>query len=1496
MSGIRVELELDTGEFTTRVLHAGESLQQFRNNVGANIVTMRSLNETSRSFLSTMRDVSVIVGIGGAALNSVRQITTGWIGDIVRVNAEMERLNTLMRTLSRSSDPVREAAQNVTFLRQTAQQAPFSLQALSDTFVKLKSTGIDPTAGSFKALIDGVAAFGGTEETLKRATVAISQIAGKGVVQAEELRQQLGEAIPRATELLARGLGVSYSQLVADIATGRVAATESLRALQIELTNTFGGAAQEQVNTFTGLLNIAGTSLQDFALKAGNTGFFDNLKKQLRDINSALSSNAAGVIANDLGRGLNTTVNVLRDVVDWVIKYRQELAGVAIAAATGFGGAIIIRSLAGTVSAIAGAITQFAVLRGSIQASHATLTAFTAGGTIGLTSLQTAARGLWVALIPIGGVLSAVAGWLPLVAAAAYAAASYFGLFSDKAKDAYDDAEKYGITSRKQADDAIAYVRRKEQELAEITRMRDARLRMFNNQGGRYFKGAISEAFDPEIAKREQELAEKRQNLSKQLADFEITESQRAARVQLEAINQKIQAEQRAYDNSSITLKQQLDRDRAEAASRNKSVVAIDQKYGEEQQRLSLGLLDRKIALYDDFYQELKKKAESNVAVERKAAEEQLNTIAPILSQLYDDRNYKAKQVQGSPLLTKTLDDDALYKKGQTALHNLQAEVKGLQAALSGANAEVVELNEKLKDGKYGDADVKRVQELSDALVKAQAEKQALDDLLNGKKKLDRDIQSLITKTQQEILDAQTRGLDELDKLIVAIDTGLYKLPRAGQSPLDSALDSANTKLEQAGLTASAAGSAIRDNALGPRTTAAANTFIGVIDRVDDAWSRLRKNIEGTDAGSAVQRLTASAGKAFQLWQQTLNPQSVPVFTAPGTTGKTAATGPQSNEAAAIATVNPVLQQVIELARTLSPVGFQIVEGARSAERQAELVAQGKSKTYNSQHLTGSAVDFVGVDANGKRTYDENIMLQVAEAFKEAAKRLGVAITAGADWKSFQDTPHIELARPTSPGLKTGGSVLPIPDVVTPEQKEWLEYLKKLRAILDNKKEENALDDEMKRLKASIAETGTASEGLNKNLAATEKLITMGKLGKNVDPRSDQYKELLAAARKLDEVENAAAEKKRQRTISDTATENLVRSQEDLASRSEAALRRIVDPQQLKFSDAYFRKQKELGKATDGIGNYYGFDSPQYQKALGDAAAQLHTFRNLEVQEAVASYAQQNQELERSLQTESQARDDELRKEIDRARKILAEYTGTGEDRVQVEAAVTRRIALLQQKAAQAGPFAQQLKQWRDLWGNFEQSAANALSSVTDQIAEFVTTGKADFASLAQSIAKDFIKQALNFSIANVLGFAGKGAGAVTGKAGGASALAAPGGLSKLFGGARAGGGDVASGKSYLVGEKGPELFTPGLSGAITPNHILRSVKPPAVSQITTNNIAQPAPSIQFAPTVHVNANGGTHAQNADLGKQVTREMQTMFRHMMIEEMRRQRRPNGALT
>ena len=47
------------------------------------------------------------------------------------------------------------------------------------------------------------------------------------------------------------------------------------------------------------------------------------------------------------------------------------------------------------------------------------------------------------------------------------------------------------------------------------------------------------------------------------------------------------------------------------------------------------------------------------------------------------------------------------------------------------------------------------------------------------------------------------------------------------------------------------------------------------------------------------------------------------------------------------------------------------------------------------------------------------------------------------------------------------------------------------------------------------------------------------------------------------------------------------------------------------------------------------------------------------------------------------------------------------------------------------------------------------------------------------------------------------------------------GAIDSVFGGGKAAGGPVRSGTSYLVGERGPELFTPSSNGMITPNNRL---------------------------------------------------------------------------
>ena len=106
--------------------------------------------------------------------------------------------------------------------------------------------------------------------------------------------------------------------------------------------------------------------------------------------------------------------------------------------------------------------------------------------------------------------------------------------------------------------------------------------------------------------------------------------------------------------------------------------------------------------------------------------------------------------------------------------------------------------------------------------------------------------------------------------------------------------------------------------------------------------------------------------------------------------------------------VDPRLVKVAEIALQRSPFDFGITEGLRTAERQKQLVAEGKSQTLRSRHLLGRAIDFV-VYINGKPNWDLDNYQKVAQVFKQVAAEEGIEIEWGGDWKSFVDAVHFQL-------------------------------------------------------------------------------------------------------------------------------------------------------------------------------------------------------------------------------------------------------------------------------------------------------------------------------------------------------------------------------------------------------------------------------------------------------------------------------------------------------
>lgn len=95
--------------------------------------------------------------------------------------------------------------------------------------------------------------------------------------------------------------------------------------------------------------------------------------------------------------------------------------------------------------------------------------------------------------------------------------------------------------------------------------------------------------------------------------------------------------------------------------------------------------------------------------------------------------------------------------------------------------------------------------------------------------------------------------------------------------------------------------------------------------------------------------------------------------------------------------VNDNLVKVVKRAIEISSIDFLVIEGVRTKARQAELVKKGASKTMNSRHITGHAVDIVPIVA-GKVSWDFNHYYPLAKAMAQAATELGVSVRWGGAW------------------------------------------------------------------------------------------------------------------------------------------------------------------------------------------------------------------------------------------------------------------------------------------------------------------------------------------------------------------------------------------------------------------------------------------------------------------------------------------------------------------
>lgn len=232
------------------------------------------------------------------------------------------QIETLRRSLALVTGSTTEAARQIKLLQTVANGAGIAVGEITNSFVKFQASlnganiPLEVTESLFRAVVNASGQLGISSEKTSLILDALSQTASKGVVSMEELRQQLGDSLPGALDMTAKGLGITSAQLVNLVENGGLLAADFLPALRNALVQTFG-EGQKQVAGLGAEFSRLKNNLTQFAQALGDGGITDLLIAGFKGVTLVLGPLV--IMANSLIDTLLTGVRQLAVVVAAIV-------------------------------------------------------------------------------------------------------------------------------------------------------------------------------------------------------------------------------------------------------------------------------------------------------------------------------------------------------------------------------------------------------------------------------------------------------------------------------------------------------------------------------------------------------------------------------------------------------------------------------------------------------------------------------------------------------------------------------------------------------------------------------------------------------------------------------------------------------------------------------------------------------------------------------------------------------------------------------------------------------------------------------------------------------------------------------------------------------------------------------------------------------------------------------------------------------------------------
>ena len=258
--------------------------------------------------------------------NSLKGLFVGIIGnigvrEIVDATVKMDSLRTSMNALAGSKVG---GAEQIKFLREETnrlgQDFITTANAYKNLFSAGKGAGMSDSAiqGIFSGVLEAGTVLGSSPQQMQGALTALEQMISKGKVSTQELRLQLGNALPGAMQIAARAMKVTNKEFQKMLESG-LDSQKFVTAFARQLHEDFGSKATEASHTLRAELAKLNNAVFDLKVSFldGDAGkaFADVIKEIAKILNSTT---------------FKTTLNGFSKVISFLLKNIRLIGGIAV--------------------------------------------------------------------------------------------------------------------------------------------------------------------------------------------------------------------------------------------------------------------------------------------------------------------------------------------------------------------------------------------------------------------------------------------------------------------------------------------------------------------------------------------------------------------------------------------------------------------------------------------------------------------------------------------------------------------------------------------------------------------------------------------------------------------------------------------------------------------------------------------------------------------------------------------------------------------------------------------------------------------------------------------------------------------------------------------------------------------------------------------------------------------------------------------------------------